>query len=264
MSRVLRSVEVDEVYHLDLNLEPAENDEEDLLGESQSLEQLSKESLAAEREREEILSRARKEAEELIKKAQEEASQIIEMAREQEKEIFKEAEERGYGEGYRKGFEKAMEEAREEADRIRSKAFKVLKEAEDRRKELIISAEGEVVDLCLAIASKVVHAHAEEHRETVVRMVRDALERLASAKHYSIIVNPKDAELLHQYIDELSRHASANAHIHILEDESVGIGGCKVETEMGLLDATLESQLDEIRKFLSEEVIKRQQEYEQD
>jgi len=261
LSRVLRSVEVDDFYNLDLNLEPAENDDgESFFEESTSLEQLSKEGSVGAKEREEILSRARKEAEELIKKAEEEASQIIVRAKEQEKKIFKEAEKKGYSEGYRKGFERALEEAKKEADRVRSTAFKVLEEAESRRQELIISAEGEVVDLCLAIASKVVHAHVEEHRETVVRLVREALERLVSAKHYSIIVNPRDAELLRQYIDELSRHASANAHIHILEDESVGIGGCKVETEKGLLDATLESQLDEIRKVLSEEVTKRKQE----
>jgi len=253
-------VEVNEYYNLNLNLEPAEDDNMESFLEDNASFQSSEEITDGERERGEFINRAKEEAEELIKRAQEEASQILAGAKEKEKEIYEKAEEKGYVEGYRRGFQKALDEAKEEADRIRNTAFKVLEEAENRRQELIISAEEEVVDLCLAIASKVVHAHVEEHRDTVLRLAREALERLASSKHYTIIVNPRDAELLRQYIDELSMQVSASAHIHILEDESVGAGGCKVETEKGVLDATLESQLDEIRKVLSEEVVKRKQE----
>jgi len=241
LSKVIRSIKIDEgVFPLVFQVEELDKQHK------------KKDTYEDDDVNEIVLAGARKEAERLIRHAEEEAKRIIGKAKEQEEKILKEAEKRGY----KKGYEEGIKAAGAEADRIRQKAFEALAEAEKKREEIIRSSEEEVVELCMAIAAKVVHAHVDVHRETVIKLAREALERLAAAKYYTILVNPDDVELVEQYVDELRRSVSSNSHIHILGDAGISYGGCKVETENGIINATLESQLDEIRKVLSEEKLK--------
>ncbi|NLK00514.1 MAG: hypothetical protein GX318_04675 [Clostridia bacterium] len=245
MSNVFRSMEVMDEYIL---LEghyhpPMEEERETALDRSEE----------AEKTAEIILQESRYKAEEITVKAQEEAKRILEKAKAEEEAIRRAAEERGYREGY----EQAYGEAQEELDAIRGQLYKTLHEAQDERAKMILQAEGEVVDLSLAIAGKVVRHHVDAQRDTVLRLAKEGLEGLAHVNQYTILVNPDDVGLLEQYVDELQKHtASSGAHIHVFADEQVSRGGCKIETEKGFLDATLESQLDIIRRAISEEYLK--------
>lgn len=218
------------------------------------------------REAEELLARSR----EVLQASEQEAKQIVAEAKRQGETIFEEAREQGYAEGFAKGLtegrEQGMKEGREEGlaltkvkleeklQQIQMEAKDTIDQAENVRAQLLAGAEEEVVELVMTIASKVIHSHVEVKRDTVVRLAAEALERAISAGYYTIFVNPGDVELLREYISELRRSASGGARIHIIADSSISPGGCKVETEHGLVDMTLESQLEQIRRALRDEL----------
>jgi flagellar assembly protein FliH len=145
-------------------------------------------------------------------------------------------------------------ETEEKLQQLHLGAQRTIEQAEQIRTRLLGGAEEEVVELAMTIASKVIRSHVEVKRDTVVQLAGEALERAISAGFYTIFANPEDVELLREFISELRRSASGGARIHIISDASISRGGCKVETEHGLVDMTLESQLEQIRKALRDEL----------
>lgn len=197
-------------------------------------------------------------SEEILMASHEQARQIVSAAKQQSNDILKQAKNQGYKEGLAQGREEGLAqiqaEGEEKLQRIHSEVKNLIKQAENIRVQLLGGAEEEVVELAMTIASKVIRNHVKVKRDTVVQLAAEALERAISAGFYTIFVNPDDVELLREFISELRRSASGGARIHIISDGSISQGGCKVETVHGLVDMTLESQLEQIRKALREEL----------
>lgn len=261
MSKVIRSQKIDDGYFSLVVEEVVVNE---LTGNTELVGQVEEE------DREEKNAQHKAQYEDLISQAEEmrglaeqellaneeKAREIVATAQRQGKEILLQATQKGYSEGYAKGMEEgraqAFAEAAEETQRIRREANDMVARAEEIRTKLIRDAEEEVVELTMTIASKVIHSHVEVKRDTVVHLATEALDRAVAAGYYTVFVNPDDVEILKEYISELRRSASGNSRIHIIPDGSVSMGGCKVESEQGMVDVTLESQLEQIRKTLRE------------
>ena len=243
MSKVIRSFSVQEGYYpLSIKQEVFSGREAVKL---QSKGKHANESRSADQ----VIAEARAEAERIIGSARQEAEKIVKQAKAQEDRIARTAKERGLQEGYKEG----IAASEEEAGRMREEAMSVLNKAAAKTTNLLQNAEEEVVELAMDIASKVVRSHVLVKPETVAALAREALERSAAAQHYSIFVNPDDVGLLEQYISELRRGTGAGSRIHIVDDPGIERGGCRIETESGLVDMTLESQLEQIRRVLREE-----------
>lgn len=219
---------------------------------------LEPEDSAAKERAEEVILAGKKKAEEMLAEAKRQEQAILDKAKQQVQERLEQAAEEGHREGLEKGLEEGHArmhaETQERIRQIQAQAKKTLDQAEYIRAHLISGAEEEVVDLAMTIASAVIRNHAEINRDIVVKLAGEALERAVSSGYYSIFVSPDDVELLQEFIAELRRSASGGTRIHIIPDSSISHGGCKVETENGMVDMTLESQLEQIRKALRDEL----------
>jgi flagellar assembly protein FliH len=109
----------------------------------------------------------------------------------------------------------------------------------------------EMVQLALEIAEKIVHKTVAAEPEIVAAVLRRAREETIEARHVRIRLNPKDYELLAEIRpDLLTLGHDAGRVIEIVADEEQTRGGCRMETEMGAIDATLPTQIAEIRRQL--------------
>ncbi|MGB9919143.1 MAG: FliH/SctL family protein [Moorellales bacterium] len=189
------------------------------------------------REAEAQLARAREEAEALLRRAEARKAEIERTAFEQ---------------GYRKGYAQALEEARREAEALRSQARAVLEEARRRREEMIAAAEPEVVELALEVARQVVHRQLAVEPQTVVSVVREALRRLRGRRQLVICLNPEDVATVRAELARLQEEIGTDASLHLLVDPEISPGGCRVESEAGQVDATLEGQLYRLGEALRE------------
>ncbi|MBI2343186.1 MAG: hypothetical protein HYV02_02435 [Deltaproteobacteria bacterium] len=139
-------------------------------------------------------------------------------------------------EGRRSGREEGLASATEMAARLGR-----LKE------EFIAHAEPEVIALVLQCAEKIVGRLVEREKEAVIAIVRQALEA-AIGDRIVIRVSPADFPTVASAEGELRSLLDRTKRLHVKEDESITAGGCVVETEVGTIDAQLETQLKAIRK----------------
>ncbi len=105
-----------------------------------------------------------------------------------------------------------------------------------------------VVTLALEVARKVIRREVESDPALLLGWVRDAAERLHTSGGLVVRVNPEDLERLRSCGVDLER---AGARLHWVADPSVD-GGCVVECDAGVVDATVATQLRTLQERLEE------------
>ncbi|MFA4873730.1 MAG: FliH/SctL family protein [bacterium] len=178
------------------------------------------------------------EARRILDEAEAEASRIREEARQvlADGEIKKqEAIKQGYASGESKGLGQVTEK---------------LMHVERLREEFYQRAEPDIIELVLSIAEKVIGKIVAENPGMTRSVVHQALES-ALGDRIVVKLNPEDFRMImegdHEFRDLIDR----TRRLSFREDESISKGGCVVETEVGTIDAQLETQLAAIRKALT-------------
>jgi flagellar assembly protein FliH len=110
-------------------------------------------------------------------------------------------------------------------------------------------AEPVAVELALRIAEKVLGGELEARPELVLDVVRGALRRLTEPLPATLLVNPEDADLVRDSIDEFSIEHGGD--LTVREDRRVERGGCVVRTQAGEIDAQITAQLERAAKVIA-------------
>ncbi len=182
------------------------------------------------------------EAQEKLTEANLEAERIINEARAEVDRIKSEAKDEGVTLGKEEGYQVGNEEVQRLVDRV----HKVLNAAIEKRREIIMEAENQMVELVLLISKKVVKVISEEQKNVVISNVVQALRKMKSRGEVEIRVNLADISLTTEHIKDFMEMIESVSAITVLEDSTIGKGGCLIETNLGRIDARISSQLREI------------------
>jgi flagellar assembly protein FliH len=122
-----------------------------------------------------------------------------------------------------------------------------LEEIGGLRAAITTRAERELVRLAIEIAKKVVHREVTIDNEIVMTLARIGISRMHNRVAATIHLHPDDFAYATTHRDSLD----AGHALELIEDRSIGRGGCLVQTEMGDVDTRIEQQFAEIeRAFL--------------
>lgn len=182
----------------------------------------------------------------LIRVAEQEAEQILLSAREAAQQIEDEARR----DGRRHGEQKARQEMQARLQMLGDLLKEACSQLVLTRQMIIQSAEGELLDLALTIAQRVVRSELTVKRDGVLPIVRDALEVARGRKVLAIRVNPNDYSGLAEHREEMLASLEG---ARVVPDSEIEAGGCIVEVDTGLIDGRIESQLQEAARLLERE-----------
>jgi len=203
---------------------------------------------------EETLSAARTAADELINQARLDAEKIKQEAYRQaqleSEQIKQEAHKSAFDQGYRDGCREGMAKANEEGETIREMALDVLKQAEESRRQVLSSLEGSIIELAREIAEKLLSVQLSLAPDIVVNVAMDSLRLVADRLHVVLYINPAELALYENKKEELIGLLPAKAELQIIADASVQPGGCRVDTDNGQVDATMETRREALLKAL--------------
>lgn len=225
---------------------------------------------AARLEAESIIEKAKNEAFEIIKKKNDEALEIKQKAednsaavleeaklnaknieseiQDKETQILNDARKRGYQDGWEEGINKGSDEVKRLVERIQV----ILDSSIQKRNEIFIETEQQIVGLVLLIAKKVIKVISENQKNVVINNVIQALRKLKSRGEVAIRVNLADLELTSTHKRDFIEMVEGIKSIKILEDSTVDRGGCIIDTDFGSIDARISSQLHEIEDKILE------------
>ena len=206
---------------------------------------------------------AQLQAELILKQAREEAEQFVEQAR---AEVLQEldgiragARDEGYREGYAQGTAKAMEDAIRDreaaAERMEKDVAEFLEKASLAREEMLGQTREEMLDLCIAIAEKVVLVSLRSSSEVIVRMIQTATERMKRQEWVHIYIPGCDARGVAQISPALTTTLGGlSQHIKVIPMGDEEDGTCIVETPEEIIDASVSTQMSNIRDILRDQM----------
>jgi type III secretion protein L len=163
-------------------------------------------------------------AQSIVEAARREADQLLDEAQKQREQIRAEAHRAGYEEGLTRWNETIL----------------LANEAQDR---LLKTSEQILVRLAVRVAEKIIGEHLQSSPDAIVDIVREVLKSIRSERGLLIQVNPDHVETLRQSIHRLHDLLDNGCPIKILANPAISPGGCTVESEFGVIDAQLETQL---------------------
>ena len=204
--------------------------------------------IKAQDEAKEILEQARAEAEQIRSEARAEAGRICSEAKaeaEAEKaQAISEGRQQGYNEGMVKAqaHEGAMEQ--EYAAKMRE-----LEEAYDRQIEVL---EPQFVDTITGIYEHIFHVELSSYREILTSLISDTLHKLEGTRSFIIHVSKDDYAYVNmQKRQVLSGAVSESTSVDVVEDLTLEKNECMIETENGIFDCGLGTQLSELKARLA-------------
>ncbi|HVW39051.1 MAG TPA: FliH/SctL family protein [Pirellulales bacterium] len=124
-------------------------------------------------------------------------------------------------------------------------------EIERSKQGWLANWERHAIHLAAAIASRVCRREVARQNEITVELVREALELAGGGGRIRVFLHPEDqaalGRQLSQVVDEFSRLGKAE----MVADGQISRGGCRVETDYGVIDQQFEAQLARIEEELS-------------
>lgn len=188
---------------------------------------------------------------EILKEAQEEAKQIL-ISAEEEAEILKEeAEEQGRQNGWQTGYKEGMSQARKEMEKKSNELAEQKSRLEQEYASLIEELEPAFIDKLTGIYEHIFKVSLSEHKVLIINLIENAMHNLGGAKDYLVHVSKEDyAEVIKQKELLLASCSGMNATVEVIEDMTLSMGECMIETSGGIYDCSLGTQLSELSKEL--------------
>lgn len=164
----------------------------------------------------------------LISRAQEEAIAIKEAAKQE-----------GYIEG--------INIAKSDIDELKNK----LSEFYHYKDEVFDKVSGCILEIAVEIAKKIIKKEIENNSDATVSIIKEALEEVNKTENkITLKVMPKDVEIVREKVPEIISDSYYEAAVTVIPDNNIKDGGVIIETSNGIIDASIETQLEIVKKAL--------------
>lgn len=171
---------------------------------------------------------------------------ILSEVQAESEQIREEARERGYLEGLEAGRETARQEAAAAVQALASAAEAIQQAHED----YVANVEPELLRLVRYIAERVLNREVQGDIGIVRNTIRAALKNVLDREHTAVHVNPEDLQALAGEGIDIAAELGKFERLELVPDDTVGRGGCTVESRTLTVDARLDTQLERIFEAL--------------
>ncbi|GLF85709.1 flagellar assembly protein FliH [Bacillus safensis] len=153
--------------------------------------------------------------------------------------------------GYQEGFQKGEADANMQYQAILDQANDIVSLARQDYEEKIESSAEQIVELAFELAKRVWNA-AEDTKDPFLALVKQVISEVKEYDDISIYVDPEHYEHVMEYKDELIRILQKDTHLAIYSDEKAPKGTCYVETSFGKVEASVDTQMNQLKEKLLE------------
>lgn len=185
---------------------------------------------------------------EILINANIEADRILNEAKTKASSIFDAKIQEGFEDGYSQGLinaEKKMEIKLKELEKMKD-------DAKNEYKELMKSAEPNIVRLVMNISRKFLKNKLDSDKEIIVNMTRDTILKFTDAAELTVKVSSQDyGYVLDKKLEIMSEIYGLHT-LEIVNDDNLPQGSCLVESKDNSIDASIDKRIDKIEKAFGE------------
>lgn len=175
----------------------------------------------------------------ILDDAGKEANQILEQAKKEAEQIKKDA----YSSGHKKGYEDGSIQSKKEASRLKAEYEEKERKLQTEYESLVQSLEPEMAKLIGAFVEKITGILVEDKEEVIGYLVSKAIRNMDKCDEYTIRVSKEDYEFLSSKKEILLEAIGREAALFIAEDITLKKNQCLIETELKVINCSLDVQL---------------------
>ncbi|MED1940867.1 flagellar assembly protein FliH [Cytobacillus firmus] len=215
---------------------------------------------------EQSAARPHEELQAMLKSAREEAERIVNSARidsenlarqmEEQRGALEQEKQKVLEESRSQGFAAGAEEGRQSALREYSELIHMAREVVHSAKHdyqlHIESSERTILNLGLKVAGKILGEVLEQNSDHFLSIVKRALKEAREYTEIQLHVHPMHYDLLLSHKEDLIRVFPKETDLYIYPDDELSNTSCIIESANGRIEASVDSQLEEIKIKLFE------------
>lgn len=198
----------------------------------------------------EVLVSAKSEAETIISNAHDEAERLRAEAYDEIEALKEQALEEGRQQGYTEGLQSAEDEITEKKAELEQLRHKMEVKLQETEEELVSFTEKQMVDLLCQMIPHLTGVVIEEQRDVLLYIINSAMRDLDDSKHFVIKVSDDDYEEVSERKNEIYGALNPNIQLEVYEDAKLTARQCLIETDNGIVDISLDVQMDNLIKAL--------------
>ena len=165
----------------------------------------------------------------LVSRAQEESENIKQSA---------------YEEGYRIGLNKAAEDVA----RLQTELSHFM----NAKRDVFEYIAPDILEISVDIAKKIIKKELALDPQIIINTIIDVLKTVSKSEPKIILrINPQTVQFVKDTIPDITYQYGIESKINIISDPSVDEGGCVLQTNNGIVDASVDTQLEIIKKAFS-------------
>lgn len=164
---------------------------------------------------------------------------LVSRAQEESENIKKSA----FEEGYRMGVEKAQTDL----DEFRAQLAQFM----SAKKDVFEYIAPDILELSVDIAKTIIKKEVESDPQVLINTIIDVLKMVSKSEPKIVIrVQPSAVQFIKDTIPNITYEYGIDSKINIIADPSITDGGCVFQTNNGIVDASVDTQLEIIKKAL--------------
>lgn len=196
-----------------------------------------------------VIQEARERAERLAEEMKQQAQFEIENMKKEAADRLTVERERILMETRELGYQDGLDEGKKEIDAIRQELAAQRRQLEAQYDSLIENLEPQFIDTLTGIYEHIFHVELSDYRDIVVHLIADTLRKTDGAKDYIVHVSKEDYPYVSMQKKQLMAGTGASL-LEVVEDITLSKNQALIETDGGIYDCSLGTQLHELGKKL--------------
>lgn len=154
-------------------------------------------------------------------------------------------------------FESGLQDGKKLAERGLLNVFNSLRAASEglhsMRERVLRESEDELLKLVMLVARKVILQEVAQDNSILMSVIQAAVAKISERDEIVIHLNPDDYIFVTSHRADYFREELMTERVRFKPDPVLLAGCCQVDTEMGMIDASFDAQLEEIYRHMLEE-----------
>lgn len=193
------------------------------------------------------LEAVRAEAQEILDTAQAQADELIRNAQAEIEVQRRQAQDAGNKQGYNEGYQQGLSEV----DDMKRALMEEKRQLEQEFEQLVEELEPEFIDTITAVYNHIFSVDLADNRDILVHLIDSTLRKVESSRTFIVHVSAEDYPYVNMQKQALVEGAVAGRGlIEIIEDIALIKGDCLIETDGGIFDCGIGTQLEELTRKL--------------
>jgi flagellar biosynthesis/type III secretory pathway protein FliH len=150
-----------------------------------------------------------------------------------------------YARGFSEGETAGAASAAQQGEGMLRPLAEALQGTVTARADMIRRTERQMVELAVTLAQRIVQREIATDQTVLLSMARSAIDKLGTETRITVRLNPEDYEAIGG-----DRMPQLGTSVTVVADAKVERTGCRIDSELGTLDAGVDAQIQELGRGL--------------